>query len=442
MRRFTIWSGVHSIVPQRWASPGGEDEVAALLYEADRAGRRVRPVGSGHSWSPVALAEDVLVDLSRMSRVLGIDAAARTITVQAGCLLETINAALDAVGLAMPILGSVAKQTIAGAISTGTHGSSLRWGNLATLVTRLRLVTPTGDILELDERDERLAGARVSLGALGIVTELTLRVVPAFRLAEERETRSIAEIAATLAEIAESAEFAKVWWLPGSELATVFRYHRTVEPVTERDVWRAIDQYLVNDLVFDAALKLSRTRPAMTELVNRTVASSYLGSARRVARSDRAFNLAMPPVHRETEHAVDLEDAGALVSETLAMVARQGIRVNFPYEIRFVGADDGWLSPAYGRDTCQVGAYMAESADLERYFAGFDAIGRALGGRPHWGKELRADHAYLRSVYPEFDRFVALRDELDPHGTMSNAFLDRVLGPARSAQAMPHAERW
>lgn len=426
-RTFRTWSGVHRATPSRWATPASEAEIAALVREADRAGRRVKAVGSGHSWSDIALPEDVLVDLRRMRRVLAIDAAARTIRVQAGIRLEELTESLDAVGMAMPILGSIAKQTIAGATSTGTHGSSLRHGNLATLITAMRLVTARGEVLVLDGAHPLLPAARVGLGALGIVTEVTLRAGPAFRLEEALDPMPFDAVVRDLRAIAESAEYVKIWWFPSTGRAQVFRYRRTPLEGGGSALARWFDERIVNQMLFEGALRLAGRRPELTSRINDTIVRAYFRPGRRVARSDRCFNLAMPPIHRETEYAISIDDAPAMLREVEAAITRGRIRVNFPCEIRFVQGDDAWMSPAYGRDTCQIGFYQAESPDLAPYFRAVEELARAHGGRPHWGKELSMDGPSILAAYPMAPRFLALRRELDPNRTLENAFTRRIL---------------
>jgi L-gulonolactone oxidase len=365
-----------------------------------------------------------------MRRVLAIDAAARTIRVQAGIRLEEITAALDRVGMALPILGSIAKQTIAGAISTGTHGSSLAHGNLSSLVRAMRLVTPRGEVLDLADGHPLLPAARVSLGALGVITEVTLAAMPAFRLEEDLEIARIADVARDLRGVASSAEYVKVWFFPGMRRAQVFRYRRTPLPAVDRPLARAFDEVVVNRGIFEGVLRLSGRYPAITRRTNAAIASAYFRTGTRIARSDRCFNVAMPPIHRETEVAVDLEEAGTLLEALDAAVRSEGLRVNFPCEVRFVRGDDAWMSPAYGRDTCQIGIYQAESEDLARYFALAEELSLARGGRPHWGKETNVRAEEILRAYPKARDFVALRREHDPKGTLSNAFLDRVLGSA------------
>jgi len=262
MRVFTNWARTESSREVGWESPRSEAEVLDVLGRARRAGKRVRPVGSGHSWSAIAVPEQVGLDLGNLRAVLEIDAAARTVRAQGGVQLKALTEALARVGLAMPILGSVSEQTIAGAISTGTHGSSLVHGNLASLVLELTLVTPSGEVLRLVQGDLRLEAARVSLGALGVITEVLLRVAPAFALIGSVETRPILDIAADLPRIAASCEYVKVWWLPETRGAQVFRYHRTPLPPHDVSRERFLDTHVTNRFVFPAVLQLATRSPA------------------------------------------------------------------------------------------------------------------------------------------------------------------------------------
>ncbi|MBX7190472.1 MAG: FAD-binding protein [Sandaracinaceae bacterium] len=428
MRRFHNWSRTQASAEVAWESPRSEAEVADVLSRARRQGKRVRPVGSGHSWSAIAVPEAIALDLSNLAAPLEIDAARRTIRVQAGIQLKTLTATLDRVGLAMPILGSVSEQTIAGATSTGTHGSSLAYGNLASLIEELVIVTPAGERHVLRRGQGDFDAACVGLGALGIVTELVLRVSTAFALVGEVQTRPILEIARDLASIGASTDFVKVWWLPGSEGAQIFRYHRTPLPPADVRLERWLDTHVTNRVLFPAALAVSARLPQLTRRINRAVAQSYLERPAVPMRSDLAFNVAMPPIHRETEYAFDLADAPAALTAIAESIERERLAVNFPVEVRFVREDAAWMSPAYGRPTVQIGGYMSDSVDLPRFFQRFEEISQSLAGRPHWGKEMKVDAAYVRQVFPRRDDFVALARRWDPDGTLRNAFLDRVLG--------------
>ncbi len=419
-RRFVNWARTVRTPPVTWREPTSEDEVIAAVRE--RPGK-LRVVGAGHSWSAIAAPEQVAMTLARLAGVLAVGDG--TVTVHGGTQLAALADALAARGLALPIVGSIAQQSVAGAIATGTHGSSLVHGNLASNVRGMRLVTGTGDVVELAAGDPRLAAARVHLGALGVITQVTLGVEPAFRLAETIEQVAIADVPAAVQTIAASAEYVKIWWLPHTRAASVFRYARTTAAeATPGAAARWLDEHVVNGLVFAAVLGVTRQRREWIPAINRAVARVYLNRAQRIGRSDRMLMTAMPPRHRETEAVVPMARAGEAIARTVALIDRERVRVNFPLEVRFVGGDDGWLSPAAGGDVCQLGAYIGETSDTERFFAAFWRELRELHARPHWGKEFDHAPAELRALYPRWDDFAALRRELDPRGM----FTPRCLG--------------
>jgi L-gulonolactone oxidase len=428
---FSNWSGTVKTRPSSWHAPTSEEEIAALVRNAARDKKRVRVVGAGHSWSRIAAPDDIAVTLDGWSGPIDIDAAAGTAVFRAGTRLREINAALAAHGLAMPILGSIAEQSIAGAIATGTHGSSLVHGNLSSLVTSVRLIDGSGETYDIGPEDPRLDGVRVHLGALGALTRVTVRVVPAFRLAEKISRIPVAAVAGELETIASSAEYVKVWWLPHTSHAYVHRYERTEDPPSRRptaETDRFIDEHIVQGAILPTLFALHARWPSLIPPWNR-FAARLIPKPRRVGVSHLLLSTPMPALHRETEAAIPLARGGEAFDRTVALVERERVRVNFILECRFVRGDSTWMSPAHGGDTVQLGAYMAETSETNRYFDGFWREMRAIGGRPHWGKELDLDADEVRARWPETSRFLALRDALDPARTFGGAFHTRVLGP-------------
>jgi len=353
------------------------------------------------------------------------------VSVPAGMRLRALSDALLRAGLSLPIVGSIQAQTVAGAMATGTHGSSLTHGNLSTLVTAARLVTGTSEVIDIAEGDERLNAVRVHLGALGVVSRVRLRVQPAGRLHQSVEHLPVADVPAALPEIARSAEYVKVWWLAHAASAQVIRYTRTEDPATRRPsaaTSRWIDERVMHRSVFPALVALQHRRPAITAGFNERLSRIYLGAASQVGRDALMLNTPMPMRHRETEAAIPLTSTPDAVREVLGLFKAGRPAVTFPLEIRFVRGDDSWLSPAFGADTCQIGAYSTNAPDCTSYFDGFWQVMRTFGARPHWGKELDHTAADLRPLYPAWDRFLALRDELDPDHVFGGAFHARVLG--------------
>jgi L-gulono-1,4-lactone dehydrogenase len=425
-RRIFNWARNEHCTPTRLVRPINEEAIVAIVRAARSAGERIKVVGARHSWSDIGLDDCVLLSLDAMQRVLEVDEARSRVRVEAGIRLHRLNEELAARGLALPIVGSVTEQSVAGVISTGTHGSSLVHGNLSSVVVGMRLVTGTGEVLELDEHHPLLPAARVSLGALGVITEVTLAVVPAFRLRETTETLEFDAALAELDAIARSAEFVKLWWVPHCEQVIVFRCDRTDEPGEPSRLGTWVDAWIVNKLALPAMLLAGRAIPTLIPPCNRLVARTYLDARQRVGRSDRILSLVMPPRHRETEYAVPLAAAAAAMRANRSVIVEAGLRVNFISELRFVRADDAWMSPASGRDSAQLGAYMSQAPGVERYFADFQGAMLALDGRPHWGKEFRVSAAQIRTMYPQAEAFAATVADLDPDKVFFGRFLQRV----------------
>jgi FAD/FMN-containing dehydrogenase len=430
-RRFVNWSRTESSRPSAWRLPTTEREVVDVVTAAAAAGKTVRVVGAGHSWSRIAAPEGVAVSLEALTAPVEVDVARAVVTVPAGMRLRDVSAALLRSGLALPVVGSIQAQTVAGAIATGTHGSSLTHGNLSSLVTAVRVVTGTGEVLDVGPDDERLDGLRVHLGALGVLTQVTLRVQPAGRLHQSVEQVPVGDVPDALADIAASAEYVKVWWLAHARHAQVIRYTRTEDPVTRRPsaaTSRWVDEQVMHRFVFPGLVAVQHRRPAVTARVNERLSRIYLGAASQVGEGALMLNTPMPMRHRETEAAVPLATAPEAVRRVLGLFRAGRPAVSFPLEIRFVRGDRAWVSPAYGGDTCQIGAYSTDGPDCSAYFDAFWQEMRALGGRPHWGKELDHPLDGLGPLYPEMDRFLALRDELDPGRVFGSVFHRGILG--------------
>ena len=432
-QRFTNWAGTVTSTPSVWHRPTTEDEIVRIVARCAADRRTLRVVGSAHSFSAIAAPDDEAMSLERLQGAVTIDRARGEVTVPGGMALRDATAHLARAGLSLPVVGSILAQTVAGAIATATHGSSLVHGNLATLVMSLRIVTGTGEVVTIDGDDELLAGARVHLGALGVVTSVTLRTKPASLLRQTIEHVPVGLVADRLGEIATSADWVKVWWLAHAPTAQVVRYQTTTDSLTRRPTARTqrwVDERVMHRFVFPAMVALQHRRPTVTAPLNTRLSRIYLGAASQVGPDMLMLNTPMPLRHRETEAAVPMTAAGEALKRVLDLFRDGRPAVNFPLEVRFVRGDDGWLSPAYGADTCQIGAYTTNGPDCSPYFDSFWAALRPMNARPHWGKELDHSYAELRALYPRFDDFTALRARWDPQQVFAGGLQRRLLGPA------------
>ncbi|GAB7040860.1 MULTISPECIES: D-arabinono-1,4-lactone oxidase [Catenuloplanes] len=424
------WSGNQQVRPVRVAKPTSTDEMSALLQDAAATGHRVKPVGSGHSFTAVAVADDIQIDTSGLSRIVSVDRAARLVTTQAGARLHTLNDVLSGHGLALPNLGDVDVQTVAGAISTGTHGTGATVGCLSTFVERLTLVTAAGEVLHCaaDRHPDVFAAARVGLGALGVITEVTLRCVDAFVLRAHETPVLLADVLAGVDDLIAGNDHFEFFWYPYTgrgQAKTSNRVPLDDAPLPRFRAW--LDDEFLSNTVYGGLCRLGRAVPALVPSVHE-VAARGLTERTYTARSDRVFCTTRRVRFTEMEYAVPraaLPEALAALERILAALP---FRVQFPVEVRFTAADDIWLSHGYGRDSAYLALHQFQGAPYEPYFRAFERVATALGGRPHWGKLHYRDAESLRAAYPRFDDFRAVRDRLDPGRVMQNAYTRQVLG--------------
>ena len=429
---FRNWAGTAQAQAHAWVHPQSEAEIAAALIRAGRQGRRVKVIGAGHSWSDIACSDGYLLQLDGMQRVLRVDHARKQITVQAGIRLHQLIDAMARYGMTLPVIGSVTQQSIAGAIATGTHGSAAGLGCLSSRVVALRMVLADGSIVRAshDQNPDLLHAAQVHLGALGVLSEVTLATVPTFALREEQCVLPFDDVVRDLPQIIDSAPYVKLWWLPHVDSILLSRCQPTTQASDLRRLAHWVDEKLVNRWLFSSVLRASSRWPAGIPYVNRAVAAAYFRPCVRHGPNTSILPVPMPPVHEETEYALPIEQAAVALVRLRALIHARGLRINFPAELRFVAADPAWLSPMSHRASACLGAYIGcdMGPDRQEYFAAFEELMVSMSARPHWGKQFSVGKEYLRSVYPDLDRFAALRAALDPQRLFQNDFLRRTLG--------------
>lgn len=435
-RRWTNWGGTYRCAPVRIHTPAGEDEIVAIVREAAARGERVKVIGTGHSFTDIGCTDGHLIRLDRYRKVLGVDPERGTVTAQAGITIVDLSAALAPFGLAMENIGDVGYQTISGAISTATHGTGETLRNLSSQVAGLRMVLADGSILECSEDANRdvFEAARVGLGALGVISTVTLRCVPAYYVRSVQEPARLEELLDTLDERCRAHDHFELFWWPHTEWAQSITNTRTQDPPAASERRSGLSAYL-NDVVIEnhAFGLIQRAAAVNRSWIPKLAAFTARTMTRKEVcdRSDRIFANQRLVRFAEMEYAVPREHLVRAVREVRAMIERTGLMISFPVEVRTVAADDIPLSPAYGRATGYVAVHVFHEFEYEPYFREVEAIMDGCEGRPHWGKLHFQTAATLRPRYPRWDDFIAVRDRLDPDGRFRNAYLDRVLGIAR-----------
>ncbi len=427
------WAGTAIANPLRWHRPNDPGQIAEAITSAERDGYTVRAVGSGHSFTPIAVAEQVAIDLSGWSGIIAAETRSGLVTVRSGTTLRALNAGLATLGLALENLGDIDAQTIAGAISTGTHGTGARLGGLATQIEALELVLADGSTVSCSatERPEVFNAARVGLGALGVISTVTLRCVPAFVLSAQEGPEPLEQVLDGFEQQADANDHFEFYWFPYGRKALVKRNNR-VPAGTAPQPLSALRQYveyeIMENRMFELLCRLGRAVPPLVRPLNQ-LSSSVLSPRSYSDHSHRVFVTSRTVRFVESEYAIPREALGEVLGELRRQVPRLADPVMFPVEVRVAAADDIWLSTANGRDSAYLAIHQYVGMPYRSYFDLFESIVGAVGGRPHWGKMHSLDDERLRERYPRFDDFRRVRAEVDPAGRFDNAYLRKVLGP-------------
>ncbi len=430
---WTNWAGNQHATGIEVLRPRGTAEIAQAVARAAAAGRGVRPIGSGHSFTAIGLPRDVQLRLDRHDRLLSVDRDAGLVTVEAGLPLHRLNAVLDANGLGLANLGDIDRQTVSGAVSTGTHGTGAAFGGIASQLRGLELVTASGEVVTCSavENADVFEHARVGLGALGVLSTVTLQAVPAFALHAHEFPAPLDETLARFDELSAAHDHVEFYWFPHTRRTNVKLNTRVplaggLDPLSRRRAWW--DDDFLSNTVFGGLVAAGRRVPALVRPAAR-VAAAALGSREFTDVSHKVFVTPRRVRFVEMEYAVPRAALLPLLIELVAAVEASDWRIAVPVEVRTAAADDIGLSTASGRDTGYVAIHVPPgSPDQAAYFATLERLAAQVGGRPHWGKLHSLSAAELRDRYPRFDDFVALRDRLDPAGAFANDHLDTLLG--------------
>nr|WP_180957462.1 D-arabinono-1,4-lactone oxidase [Brevibacterium antiquum] len=438
-RLFRNWSGHVHAHPHTFVRPTSAGELGEVLQSAAKAGQRVRPVGAGHSFTPVAAGDDVMINLDHMSGIITVDEVSRRVRFHAGTRLRDIPALLAPFGLALANQGDVNPQALAGAISTSTHGTGLGFTGFAGTVTGLSLMGPDGTVghLSTTSEPEIFDLARVSLGVLGIVTQIELQCVPSFDLIAEEVVTDIDELLAELEPRMRAADHFEFYWFPHTDTALTKTNTRVgageigpghlAEAGVRNQLLNLLDKEVVENGALRLAVELGAAVPSLVPRINRIAQSAVSDRTYRAPGHD-VFVTPRRVRFNEMEYAIPFGSGVEVIREIRDAIESRGWKISFPIEVRSAAADDVPLSTAYGRETMYIAVHRFIKEDFAEYFRVVEQICRRHGGRPHWGKIHTLGAAELSELYPRFDDFGELREQLDPQAMFGNRFTDSLFG--------------
>lgn len=424
------WARTASAFPSYVSRPATIEDVQRTVERARERGGTVKALGAGHSFTAISAPRDVALAPDHQGGLVTVDTSAKRVTLRAGTRLYDVPALLEPYGLAMRNLGDIDKQTLAGAISTGTHGTGLGFGGIATQVVGATLVSGTGEVVTVGEDDPRLPAVALGLGALGILVEVTLQCVDRFVLEATEAPMSLAETVDGFVERVRGVDHFEFFWFPGSKSTLTKSQIRRPGDYKRKPIGtvrRFLDDKVVGTGALLAVCEAGRAVPSLTpRLVS--LATSMLSEHTEIDYSTNVLTTDRSVRFRETEWSVPLENTMPAFAALKAATERHDWNLTFPIEVRVAAADDLMLSTASGRQSGYIAAHRYVRDGPSDYFAEVERIMIEHGGRPHWGKMHTRTAEFFRGAYPRFDEFLAVRDELDPDRVFANDHLDAVLG--------------
>lgn len=428
VENWSNWSGSVKSTPLEVIKPRSIDELARLIGEYGRVGRHVRVAGAGHSFTPLVQTNDILISLDDMHGIESIDNDRSTATVFGGTRLKQLGEQLLEHGLAQENLGDIDVQSIAGAISTGTHGTGIRFGSLSTQVVGITLITASGEVLECSEEQdsEIFKAAQVSLGALGVIARVKLRVVPAKRLHYVGARNKLSECLANLEQYRQENSHFEFYWFPYTDLVQTKFINETDVEAKGSNLWGEFNKVVLENGVFWLLSEACRLVPNFCKSVA-NISGQAIANVDETDYSHRLFATLRMVRFNEMEYNIPMEYTSEVITAIQQCINEKQFKVHFPIEVRFVHADDIWLSPAYQRASTYIAVHMYRGMPYREYFHAIEEIFKRYQGRPHWGKMHTRTAAELAELYPHWNDFLRVRAALDPQGVFLNDYLRELL---------------
>ncbi|MEM6317812.1 MAG: D-arabinono-1,4-lactone oxidase [Bacteroidota bacterium] len=432
------WSGTVHWNPKEIAYPTTEAEVQQIVLRAANNRQKVRVIGTGHSFTALCQTDDILISLDNYQGLISVNKDLEQATVKAGTKLNYLGELLFKEGLAMENLGDIDVQSIAGTISTGTHGTGAQFGTISTQVCGLRFVNGKGEIVDCSPTNnpELFKAAQVSMGLLGVITEVTLQCVPAYKLHLEVCGEDMHHVLDTLDQNLQDNRNFEFYWFPYTEKVASKRTNLVekdeVDKVTFFNYWT---EYVMENYAFKLVCEFARLFPARSQAVSRFTAD-LISKTTKILHSHKVYATPRLVKFREMEYNVPAEAYQEVWKDVVRTFERRKFPIHFPLENRWVKGDDLLMSPAYGRDSAYIACHVYKDKDHRPYFTAMEEIFRNYGGRPHWGKMNTLTGVDVATMYPEFPTFLKHRAEQDPDNLFLTPYLHQLLGIETKAKVL------
>lgn len=424
-QKWRNWTGNVEGIPQYTMYPKSVQDVVEVIHIAKKKEKKIRIVGSGHSFTPLVQTEDILVSLDELKGIVDVDTQAMAVEVWAGTKLYDLGQLLQQTGYAQENLGDIDSQSIAGAISTGTHGTGITFGSLSTQVLEITAVLHSGEIIVCSEKEnsDYWKAFQLSLGLLGIIVKIKLKVIPAYSLVYESRKEPFSLVMEKLEEYKQNRHF-EFFVFPYSNHVQV-KFANETEREAGDLKWHKLKIELLENKVFSLLSNGCRRFPSISKRVSQLSAKA-VPNMKIIGQSFRVFATSRNVPFYEMEYSIPAQYMRNVVKEIYELIQEKEYQVHFPIECRYVKGDDIWLSPAYERDSAYIAVHMYKGMKYADYFGAVEQIFQKYEGRPHWGKMHTMTYEQLRAMYPKPHSFLQVRQLLDETGLFLNPYIEKI----------------
>ncbi len=423
------WSGAVQCEPKEILFPNSEEAIVQIVRKAIKENKKIRVVGTGHSFTSIVHTNEMLISLDELQGIIKAEPDQMTATVWAGTKIKRLGGLIYAHGMAQENLGDVDVQSIAGSIMTGTHGTGIEFGNLATQVLELTFVNGHGELVtcSANHQPDLFKAAQISLGVFGIVTRIKLRLEPAYNLEIEMNKSTIQETLQNLDQYNESYRNFEFYSFPYTDTAQHRKTNKTDKPAKKDGLLRYYNEIIMENGLFWLFSYSTRLFPSLSKPIAKMVAKASTKTI-KTHHSHKIYATTRMVRFQEMEYNVPYDAYKEVVRDMRKQFDQAKYQVHFPIENRFVKGDDIWLSPAYKRKSAYIAVHVFKGKAYKKYFEDMEAIFKAYDGRPHWGKMHFQTPEELASIYPKWNEFLAQRNEQDPKQIFINDYLKSLFG--------------
>ncbi len=421
------WSENQEWNSKEFLQPSTSKEIKEIIQTANKIGKKIRVYGTKHSFSAVNNTDSICLNLDKYQGIVNVDKKNNYVTVKGGTKLFNLTQLLAKEGLATENMGDVDKQSIAGAISTGTHGTGTTFGNISTQVVAVTFINGLGEEIYCSETEnkELFKCMKVSLGVLGIITELTLRCIPNYKLKLVKKVEKLDAVLSKLTEINKENRNFEFYWFPYTNAVQTKYSNVTTQKANKDNFINYLNDVVVENYILKLLCVLAKKNPKLNVGVSK-FSARFLSKSTKVKESKDVYATPRLVKFNEMEYNIPIECYQDCLNDITNLINTKQFKIHFPLENRFVKGDDIYLSPAYKRDSAYIACHVYKEKEYEPYFKALEKVFIKYGGRPHWGKMHFQKAQYFQKSYPMFDVFNKHRKNHDPNNLFLNEHLNDI----------------